>query len=161
MITNSIRSYIFFFLFFFFFPDVAFFYQQFTQTNFQSMMSNSQSTTNAPLLLCTLKALLAYFNVILLNLYKKKLNSIFSGKKKFELSLSWHKITWLQFSLNSLQIITITKWKITKIIPEINFIQAWKSQIIIPLTTIFSQTFQKLTFSLTKSNSHYKKILVE
>ena len=59
-----------------------FFYQQFTQTNFQSMMSNSQSTTNAPLFLCTLKALLAYFNVILLNLYKKKkLNSIFSGKK--------------------------------------------------------------------------------
>lgn len=65
-----------------------FFYQQFTQTNFQSMMSNSQSTTNASLYLCTLKALLAYFNVILLNLYKKKLNSIFSGKKKFELSLS-------------------------------------------------------------------------
>ena len=65
-----------------------FFYQQFTQTDFQSMMSNSQSTTNASLYLCTLKALLAYFNVILLNLYKKKLNSIFSGKKKFELSLS-------------------------------------------------------------------------
>lgn len=65
-----------------------FFYQQFTQTNIQSMMSNSQSTTNASLYLCTLKALLAYFNVILLNLYKKKLNSIFSGKKKFELSLS-------------------------------------------------------------------------
>lgn len=65
-----------------------FFYQQFTQTNFQSMMSNSQSTTNASLYLYTLKALLAYFNVILLNLYKKKLNSIFSGKKKFELSLS-------------------------------------------------------------------------
>lgn len=66
-----------------------FFYQQFTQTNFQSMMSNSQSTTNASSFLCTLKALLAYFNVILLNLYKKKkLNSIFSGKKKFELSLS-------------------------------------------------------------------------
>lgn len=60
---------------------LQFFYQQFTQTNFQSMMSNSQSTTNASLYLCTLKALLAYFNVILLNLYKKKLNSIFSGKK--------------------------------------------------------------------------------